>query len=83
MGISKITRNFQVTLPKDVRNVVGISEGDSVVFVFEGNKVVLQKLKENPIMASAGVWNEMNETGEKYQKKLRAQWKKRQEQANW
>ena len=83
MGISKITRNFQVTLPKDVRSMVGINEGDSVVFVFEGDRVVLQKVKDNPIMASAGLWNNMNETGEKYQKRLRTQWKKRQEQVNW
>lgn len=83
MGISKITRNFQLTLPKDVRSMANIKEGDSVIFMFEGDKVILQKTEYNPIMAAAGLWKGMKETGEQFQRRMRGQWKKRQKQANW
>ena len=83
MGISKITRNFQLTLPNDVRSIANIGEGDSVVFVLDNGKVVLQKAEDNPIMASAGLWKNIRETGEQYQKRAREGWKKRQKQADW
>ena len=83
MGISKITRNFQVTLPKDVRKIVGIKEGDEVMFVVEDNKIALVKSKEDPVLAAAGIWKDMKETGAEYQKRIRQQWKKRQKRLNW
>jgi AbrB family looped-hinge helix DNA binding protein len=83
MGISKITRNFQITLPKDVRIIKKLEEGDAVVFAIEGNDVILEKVEEDPIMASAGIWKNFKETGAQYQKRLRGQWKKRQKQLEW
>lgn len=82
MGISKITRNFQITLPKDVRSIVKVKEGDSVIFTLEEDKVVLQKMGENPVMAAAGIWKNTKETGAEYQKRIREQWKKRMNK-NW
>lgn len=82
MGISKITRNFQVTLPKDVRSVVKVKEGDSIIFTFEEDKVVIQKMSEDPVMAAAGIWKNTKETGAGYQKRIREQWKKRMNK-NW
>ncbi len=82
MGISKITRNFQITLPKDVRSIVKVKEGDSVIFTFEEDKVVIQKMDEDSIMAAAGIWKNTKETGAEYQKRIRGQWKKRMNK-NW
>ena len=36
---AKVMAKGQVTIPKDVRNVLGISSGDRVTFVVEGNNV--------------------------------------------
>ena len=83
MGISKITRNYQITLPKDVRKVVGLREGDEVVFTIEDGKVVIVKSAEDPIMAAAGIWQDKKETGAEYQKRIRMQWKKRQKKLEW
>ena len=83
MGISKITRNYQVTLPKDVRKIIDVKEGDEVVFIIEENKVSLIKSASNPVMAAAGIWKNMKETGEQYQKRMRQQWSKRQKSLNW
>lgn len=36
---AKIMSKGQVTIPKDVRNVLGVSNGDRVTFIVEGNSV--------------------------------------------
>jgi len=83
MGISKITRNYQITLPKDVRKVAGLKEGDEVTILIEGDKITITKSEINPIMAAAGAWKGIKETGEEYQKRVRSEWKKREKRLNW
>ncbi|MBS3081686.1 AbrB/MazE/SpoVT family DNA-binding domain-containing protein [Candidatus Pacearchaeota archaeon] len=83
MGISKITRNYQITLPKDVRRVAGLKEGDEVTILIEGDKIIITKSDINPIMAAAGAWKGIKETGEEYQKRVRSEWKKREKRLNW
>lgn len=39
----KITSKGQVTVPKAVRDALGIKEGDDVVFRVEGNRAVLAR----------------------------------------
>ncbi len=77
MGISKITRNCQITLPKDVRKVIGLKEGDEVVFIIDGDKVRLVKSDEDIIKRTAGIWKDMKETGVEYQRKIRKESEKR------
>jgi len=40
---AKVTSKGQVTVPKAVRDALGISEGDDVVFRVEGNRAVLAR----------------------------------------
>ena len=83
MGISKITRNYQITLPKDVRRIAGLKEGDEVTILFEDNKITIIKSEINPIIAAAGAWKGIKETGEEYQKRARSEWKKREKRLGW
>jgi len=76
MGIAKITRNYQITLPKDVREMQNLKEGDCVIFNFEGRKVSLVKANKDALQNAAGIWN-LKETGAEYQKKIRDVWVKR------
>ena len=46
MGISKITRNYQVTLPKDVREVKNLRVGDKVLFAIEDDRIESLKVFE-------------------------------------
>ena len=39
MGSSKVTFKGRVTIPKCVRDVLGVSSGDQVAFIVEGNTV--------------------------------------------
>jgi len=52
MASVTVTRHSQVTIPKEIREIVGISEGDRVnMKVVEGNKIVIEK-------ADAEVWSD-------------------------
>jgi len=77
MGIAKITRNYQITLPKDVREVKGLKEGDSVMFTIENNKVQLMKAEKDCVKAAAGVWKKTKESGIVYERRIRDEWLKR------
>lgn len=74
MGISTITRNFQVTLPKDVRERLRIKEGDNVfVEVDDDGKITMDIVKKSPVDESFGIWREEVE-GAEYTRKLRQEW---------
>lgn len=40
---AKVTSKGQITVPKAVRDALGIKEGDEVVFHVEGNRAVLAR----------------------------------------
>jgi AbrB family looped-hinge helix DNA binding protein len=43
LGTSKVTRKFQATVPKTVRELLGLGNGDLLVFVRRENEIVLKK----------------------------------------
>ena len=44
MTTSKVTRKGQVTIPQDIRESLGIHEGDSVQIVLEDDRVMLRRI---------------------------------------
>lgn len=79
MGIARVTRNFQLTIPKDIREVQGIKIGDRVIFTVEGNKVEISKFKNDVLEDAFGAWQGKVEPGANYVKKIRSEWKIRSE----
>ncbi len=77
MGIAKITRNYQVTLPKDIRKMISLKEGDEIMFSIEDNRVNIMKVEDDIINRTAGIWKDMKETGAEYQRKIRKSWSRR------
>jgi antitoxin PrlF len=43
MGVTKVTRNYQVTIPSDIRRKLGIKVGDVLVIEIEDGKAVIKK----------------------------------------
>ncbi|WP_456365510.1 AbrB/MazE/SpoVT family DNA-binding domain-containing protein [Thermococcus sp.] len=43
MGITKVTRNYQITIPSDIRKELGIKVGDVLVIEIEDGKAVIKK----------------------------------------
>lgn len=77
MGIAKITRNYQITLPKDVRKIINLKEGDDVMFIVEDDKINIMKVEDDIIKRTAGIWKDMRETGVEYQRRIRKGWSRR------
>ena len=49
MGITRVTRKGQITIPKDVRERLGISQSDYVVVVVDGDRAILSPVREERI----------------------------------
>lgn len=80
MGIAKVTTNFQVTIPKDVRRLHSIKVGDTVLFSLEGNRVHFMSLEKEKILEElAGSWKgKILGSSTSYVKNIRSGWSKRQ-----
>ena len=47
MSISSITSKWQTTIPKDIRNFMGLKPNDKILYIVDGEKVILKPLKGN------------------------------------
>ncbi|BAD84646.1 transcription regulator, SpoVT/AbrB family [Thermococcus kodakarensis KOD1] len=45
MPVTKVTRNYQITLPAEIRKALGIEEGELLEVELEGEKIVVKRLK--------------------------------------
>ncbi|MDR2157041.1 MAG: type II toxin-antitoxin system PrlF family antitoxin, partial [Clostridiales Family XIII bacterium] len=41
MEVAKITSRGQITIPIDIRKKLGVKEGDKVVFIEDGGRIVV------------------------------------------
>ncbi|MDR2604753.1 MAG: AbrB/MazE/SpoVT family DNA-binding domain-containing protein [Desulfovibrio sp.] len=41
MEVAKITSKGQITIPIDIRKKLGVKEGDKVIFIEDGNRIVV------------------------------------------
>lgn len=79
MGIAKVTRNYQVTIPKDVRRINGIKIGDTVLFAIEGDKIHFMNMDREKILTEiSGTWKEhVKGSSVDYVRQIRVGWAKR------
>ncbi len=47
MSVSVLTKKGQTTIPKDIRNLLGLKPNDKILYLIEGERVVLKPLKGN------------------------------------
>ena len=47
MSMSVLTKKGQTTIPKDIRNFLNLAPNDKILYLMEGNKVVIKPLKGN------------------------------------
>ena len=46
MGVTKVTRNYQITIPAEIRKALGIKEGELLEVSLEGERIVIQRVKK-------------------------------------
>ena len=73
MGTSRVTRNFQVTIPQDIRQTQHFKEGDNILFISAEGEVIMKKASKEIIKACIGIWKNMKESSEEYVRNLRAE----------
>jgi len=79
MPLVTVTRNYQVTLPEEIRRKKGIKEGDKVVAKLdETGKIIITVVRGSIVDETFGSWKEEVE-GIKYVDELRKGWERRKE----
>ena len=74
MAKVKVTRNYQVTIPEDVRKRLGIEEGDYVSIETLGKTLAIIK-RVVPVEDLAGAWDEEMDKMMEDVRKLWKMWK--------
>lgn len=64
MELAKGTSKGQITIPVAIRNMLGIREGDKILFVEDGEKVVMMNVSTNALLkAQETFWGVAEELG--------------------
>ena len=54
MSITTVTSKGQITIPKNVRQALGLKAHDQAIFTIEGNRVILTPVRKRSIMELHG-----------------------------
>jgi len=72
---TKVTRKYQVTIPKEVRKKIGVEVGDEFKVSEKGEVIVLEKVtKQRDLLEFAGCWREYPKDPEEFMKDMRKLW---------
>ena len=61
MAVSRVTRNYQVTVPREIRELADIKIGDTVLFIKEGEDIVLRRIDKELLSKGFGLWKKAQE----------------------
>jgi len=72
---TKVTRKYQVTIPKEVRRKVGVEIGDKLRIMENGELIILKKVgKKKTLLDFAGCWKGYPENPRKFMSELKKLW---------
>ena len=78
MGITTVTRNYQITLPKDVREIENIHIGDILNVAIKEDAIEIKKMPKNAdIMGAFGAWKKFKGNSVAYVRNIRRESEKR------
>ncbi|MFO8020588.1 MAG: AbrB/MazE/SpoVT family DNA-binding domain-containing protein [Promethearchaeia archaeon] len=75
IGTSKISEKGQVTIPKEIRDKLGIRKGDKLIFDLKGDKIIIRKTGTKNVSDILQNQKEWKMDSVKFQKELREEWK--------
>lgn len=74
VSVGSVTSKGQVTIPKKIREALGLREGDRVVFAIEDERAVIRKVSAEKMSEILGRQKPWAESGLAFQKKMREEW---------
>ena len=75
VSVGSITTKGQVTIPKDIREALGLREGDRVIFIIEGERAVIRKVTDEKLSEILSRQKPWAKTSLAFQKRLREEWR--------
>lgn len=79
MPFTKVSHKFQVVIPKDIRDLLGISKGDTLAVYRKDNEIVMKKIEAKKPLSLKNlkglgkeIWEDIDV--EEYIKKERESW---------
>ena len=74
-NVTKVTRKYQVTIPKEVRKKLGVEVGDELKVMEKDELIILKKVgKKKSLMEFAGCWKGYPEDPNEFLRELRRLW---------
>ncbi len=78
MSMTKVTRNYQITVPRDIRKQANIKEGDKIVITMENDEIKMKKFDEDVFKRAFGSWKNAGiKDSVKYVRDIRKEWEHR------
>jgi AbrB family looped-hinge helix DNA binding protein len=74
IGVSPVSEKGQVTIPKEIRDSLGLKRGDRVVFLETDEEVILRKAKSGKLSEALQRQKSWKEGALQFQRKLRKEW---------
>jgi AbrB family looped-hinge helix DNA binding protein len=74
VGVSPVSEKGQVTIPKEIRDSLGLKRGDRVVFLEADEQVILRKAKPGRLSEALQRQKPWKEGALQLQKRLRKEW---------
>jgi len=76
VGVGTVTSKGQVTIPKEIREMLGVIGGDKVIFLVEGDRVVMRKVTSERLSDILSRQKPWPEAGLDFQERLRGEWRR-------
>ena len=74
VSIGTVTSKGQITIPKEIRDILGLINGDKVAFLADGDQVILRKVDAEKLSTILSRQKPWSSSGVEYQRSIRAEW---------
>ena len=74
VDVSPISEKGQVTIPKQVRDLLELKAGDRIAFVAEGSNIVVKKARTKKLSDILSKQESLEEDSLSFQRKVRSEW---------
>ena len=74
VGISSISEKGQVTIPKEIRDILQLKSGDKVIFLERDNEIIVHKARTKKLSAILENQKPWKMGSLEFQRKARKEW---------
>ncbi len=74
VGTSSISEKGQITIPKEIRDKLGIVQGDRLIFDLRGDAIIVKKVSINSLSEILDNQKSWSKSSLEFQKDLREEW---------